>query len=217
MFLANGQVVPAKLHPIIAAVGKQLTVEATGPYGAPHWLRVDMFGQTIYRNMPSRYDGPVGRVTLFAVYHDCCRKSKKPEPYHGCHAANLFDQHIRDGLVVLSDSDAAQLRRAIKFHTRLDVGKDVDRTPLETLLYDANTLDSFRFGLDVDKVAKKIIEPNALPWDMYQLAAALSGYRGFVVREAWALVETIKKAKAGAVMTDPNGNELHGNDGPAAV
>jgi uncharacterized protein len=109
-----------------------------GIHGAPHWARVQANGL----RLAERTGASRRVVTLFAFLHDARRENDGRDPRHGTRAAALLEQLRADGVVALSDEEAALLAYACRHHS--DGLLDADVT-VQTC-WDADRLDLGRVG-----------------------------------------------------------------------
>ena len=106
-------------------------------HGLNHWQRVEKFGLMIADT--NNADKKV--VSLFAYLHDARRLNDFDDVDHGLRAAQLLDELIDAGLIILDNKQYQQLRLALACHN-LDNAKSNDQTVLTC--WDADRLDLWR-------------------------------------------------------------------------
>ena len=116
-------------------------MENNGNHGYDHWLRVLLNGRLLCKHNTAN----IRVVELFALLHDSKRKSEGEDAYHGERAA-IFAESLRGTWFSISDQEMRLLQDACILHSEGLKDKDVT---LQTC-WDANRLDHFRFGAEVD-------------------------------------------------------------------
>jgi uncharacterized protein len=128
------------LKPILAAIGRQYSLQPDGLHGLSHWGRVLENGLLLAETTGA--DKTV--VTLFAVFHDACRRNEGIDPGHGQRGAELASQLISvsqpEGV---TPEQLALLEDACRLHTKGLRQADIT---LQTC-WDADRLDLARAGI----------------------------------------------------------------------
>jgi uncharacterized protein len=127
---------------LLAVLRERFTLDWRGIHGAPHWARVWRNGLVL----ADRTGASRRVVSLFAFLHDSCRWSDDRDPQHGSRAALLIERLRDDGLVSVSDEEAALLGFACRHHNDGLVEADVT---VQTC-WDADRLDLGRVGTRPD-------------------------------------------------------------------
>jgi uncharacterized protein len=109
-----------------------------GKHGLSHWARVLETGHLLADEMGANRDV----VTLFAVFHDCRRRSEGRDSGHGTRAADVA-MALRPDHIDLSDQDFGLLTTACAHHT--DGKTEADITV--QCCWDADRLDLGRIGI----------------------------------------------------------------------
>jgi uncharacterized protein len=126
------------LGDLIASIRRQYRLSWTGVHGVAHWARVLENG---LRLAPVTGADPEV-VTLFALFHDACRRNDHIDPRHGARgaalAASLLGEHF-DG----RPHQLHLLLQACALHT--EGGTEADATV--ATCWDADRLDLLRVGI----------------------------------------------------------------------
>ena len=122
-------------------VAKQFDLDHNGNHGYDHWLRVVLNGRLLCKHNGAN----IKVVELFALLHDSKRESEGKDTSHGERAA-IFAESLRGTWFSISDQEMRLLQDACILHS--EGFKDKDAT-LQTC-WDADRLDHFRFGTEVD-------------------------------------------------------------------
>jgi uncharacterized protein len=107
-------------------------------HGVSHWKRVENNFLLLAKDVQA--DVTVGR--LFAVLHDCCRRSDGRDREHGLRAAMLIRQWYGNQ-IMLEQEQVDKLVYAVENHTFGDVSDD----PTVAACWDADRLDLGRVGI----------------------------------------------------------------------
>lgn len=128
------------LEPVLAAIGQQYVLHPEGLHGLSHWGRVLENGLRL-----SQSNGAdIAVVTLFAVFHDACRRNEGIDPGHGERGAELASQLFTTRAPVgLTQKQLELLDEACRLHT--NGYRDADIT-VQTC-WDADRLDLARAGI----------------------------------------------------------------------
>lgn len=129
------------LKPLLSAIASQYQLEPDGPHGLAHWGRVLENGLALAD--AAGVDHTV--ITLFAIFHDACRRNDQRDPGHGRRGAELAGELLQ-GTGMLSPSELDLLQRACREHT-------AGRTEAEIVIqacWDADRLDLARVGIQPD-------------------------------------------------------------------
>lgn len=128
------------LEPILAAIGQQYLLHPKGLHGLSHWGRVLENGLRLAETTGA--DTKV--VTLFAVFHDACRRNEGIDPGHGergaALASHFFSARRHDNL---TSKQLALLDEACRLHTAGLCETDIT---VQTC-WDADRLDLARAGI----------------------------------------------------------------------
>ncbi len=123
---------------LLARLRGRFALDWRGIHGAPHWARVRANGLRLAEST-----GASRRVvSLFAFLHDSCRLEDGRDPRHGQRAAAVVERLRGEGLVCVSDEEAALLVVACRHHSD---GR-VDAEPTVQTCWDADRLDLGRVG-----------------------------------------------------------------------
>ena len=117
-------------------------LELQGIHGVSHWQRVQENGMRLARRNGVNRDV----VELFALLHDCCRKSDGRDTEHGPRAAD-FVRSLIGTQIQGEQQELEQLLIAIRDHTMIIHTADVT---IGTC-WDADRLDIGRIGMKPDK------------------------------------------------------------------
>ncbi|MBM3188140.1 MAG: hypothetical protein FJZ90_05395 [Chloroflexi bacterium] len=109
-----------------------------GLHGPAHWARVERNGLYIAERAGVNRDV----VMLFALFHDCMRRSDGRDPEHGLRSAE-YARSVRDLLDGLSGADLDRLCYACQWHTHQRHHDD----PTIGACWDADRLDIERAGI----------------------------------------------------------------------
>jgi uncharacterized protein len=120
-------------------------LDPNGIHGVSHWARVEAFGRRVAEENGA--DQLV--VSLFALFHDSCRRSEGWDPEHGPRGAVLARELLRESDRI-SPVQMVQLQRACELHTYGTPHSDSDITVLTC--WDADRLDLRRVGVIPDPV-----------------------------------------------------------------
>lgn len=123
---------------LMRAIFGQYRLSWMGVHGLAHWARVLDNGLRVAEG--SGADEHV--VTLFAVFHDACRRNDNHDPEHGPRAAQLFSD-LRHLAPEVSERQASLLVEACREHTNGAVHAD----PTIGACWDADRLDLARVGI----------------------------------------------------------------------
>lgn len=114
------------------------TVNLHSIHGPTHWARVERNGLFLASSVGANQH----IVSLFAYFHDCCRRNDGIDPGHGPRAAK-YATSIREMLSGLTDAEVKILVDACDGHTR---GRETDN-PTIAVCWDADRLDLPRVGI----------------------------------------------------------------------
>lgn len=142
------------VHPVITtrlldAVKKQYELDINGLHGITHWQRVEAFALEIAKK--ENLDSPI--FSLFALFHDACRKSESIDRDHGKRAVTLIHE-LKEEYLDLSGEDLAYLCEACEGHTS-NIYTD---NPIIGVCWDADRLDLPRANIQTDK---RLLNTNA--------------------------------------------------------
>lgn len=112
-----------------------------GDHGIEHWLRVLYNGRLIAEAVQAN----TKVVELFALLHDCQRRSEYVDPEHGVRAAS-YAESLRGVWFELSDNEMWQLTEALSLHSS---GRTFHHPTIQTC-WDADRLDLARIGSKPD-------------------------------------------------------------------
>lgn len=123
------------------AVMAQYRLDADGIHGLRHWQRVERFASRIAAEEQIQSDV----FSLFALFHDACRRNDGRDPFHGPRGAELVRQfHGTYFNLPLAELD--RLCEACEGHTRETHHDD----PIISICWDADRLDLTRIGIQPD-------------------------------------------------------------------
>jgi uncharacterized protein len=131
------------LQTLFPSVLEGYRLDVRGIHGVAHWARVEAFGTRVAEETGA--DRLV--VSLFALFHDCCRRSEGRDPEHGPRGAELAGK-LLNGFGWVSPLQIDQLQRACRLHTYGTPGTETDITVLTC--WDADRLDLARVGVMPD-------------------------------------------------------------------
>jgi uncharacterized protein len=111
-------------------------------HGPEHWYRVFDNGMRICERTGA--DRTV--VSLFAIFHDCCRVSDFVDGKHGIMAAKFVTHLINKNVIKISKTQKIELLCALRLHDDGSMSSD------ETIgaCFDADRLDIGRTGQSID-------------------------------------------------------------------
>lgn len=128
------------LEPVLSAIGQQYILQPAGLHGLSHWGRVLENGL----HLAATTGADVTVVTLFAVFHDACRRNEGIDPGHGERGAQLAAQVLSISEVEGVTSDQLTLlEEACRLHT---MGLRQADITVQTC-WDADRLDLARAGI----------------------------------------------------------------------
>jgi uncharacterized protein len=119
---------------LLALAKLQFKLADDSVHGIDHWLEVLKNGLNIIKT--NNADETV--VTLFAIFHDCCRNTEKNDYEHGLRAWNYIESLNFD----LTDEQKQLLKEAIINHNLNIISSD----PTIGACWDADRLDLPRVG-----------------------------------------------------------------------
>ena len=114
----------------------QFKLNINGVHGLEHWLTVMKTGQEIAKTNGGDYSV----VTLFGIFHDCCRLTDQKDPEHGVRAA----QYVKLLEIDLSTHQREILDHALSGHNIKDI---ISNDPTIGACWDADKLDLTRVGI----------------------------------------------------------------------
>jgi uncharacterized protein len=119
----SAQMTPKQLLAVIRAVQERATDTARRSelHGERHWRDVARIVIAMHERRGS-FDRTVG--LLFAILHDSRRKTDGPDPKHGERAAALARRLRTEGVLTLSDAQAALLDKALVDHDKGTISGD---------------------------------------------------------------------------------------------
>ncbi len=118
---------------------KNYRLDLESIHGLSHWVRVLRNG--LYIAAQENADAAV--VKLFAVFHDCRRKTENYDEAHGAESAAAAREMLESGLYHLETDQLSKLYYACKYHTDGKVTSD----PTVGACWDADRLDLPRVGI----------------------------------------------------------------------
>jgi uncharacterized protein len=130
---------------LLPTIVAEYRLDPNGIHGVSHWARVEVFGLRLAEETGA--DQFV--VSLFALFHDSCRRSEGRDPGHGPRGAVLAGELLRQ-CDQISPLQMDQLRRACELHTYGTPRSVTDITVLTC--WDADRLDLRRVGVTPDPV-----------------------------------------------------------------
>lgn len=129
---------PQRIREILRAIHDQYLLSWSGIHGITHWARVLENGLSIADETGA--DREV--VTLFALFHDACRRNDHRDPGHGTRGAE-FAASLQGRLFHIDSGQLALLIEACTLHTRGGTMAD----PTVMTCWDADRLDLLRAGI----------------------------------------------------------------------
>jgi len=130
---------PERIRTVLLAVQDQYLLCWTGIHGIGHWGRVLETGLRLATETGA--DREV--VTLFALFHDACRRNDARDPGHGSRGATLAAP-LQGTLFDINTRQLELLLEACTLHTRGITEAD----PTVMTCWDADRLDLLRVGID---------------------------------------------------------------------
>lgn len=121
-------------------LAKEYTLGPDSLHGPQHWKRVEAYG--LY--LAERTGADSSLVSLFAIFHDCCRLNEHHDPGHGLRGAEKARE--LEASLGLNEDQLETLFQACAGHT--DMVFSHDRT-IGTC-WDADRLDLDRVDMDID-------------------------------------------------------------------
>ena len=130
---------PVPIQRILRAIREQYVLEWTGLHGVGHWARVLENGLRLAEATGA--DREV--VTLFALFHDACRRNDSHDPGHGGRGGSLAAS-LEGTLFELGSHRLDLLVDACTRHTR----GGIDADPTVQTCWDADRLDLLRAWIE---------------------------------------------------------------------
>ena len=143
---------------LIAAILDRYELPLGGVHGPRHWGRVLANGLRLARDTGADRDV----VSLFAVFHDACRRNEGRDPGHGGRGADLAAD-LHGDLYELEDARLELLVTACAGHT--DGGTEAE--PTVQTCWDADRLDLGRVAITPDPrrlCTAAAREPGIIAW-----------------------------------------------------
>ncbi|MCE2792454.1 MAG: hypothetical protein ACK493_03915 [Planctomycetota bacterium] len=126
---------------ILQVILRQYQLPPKGDHGVEHWARVWTNGHVV----GEKTGADLEVVSLFALFHDACRRNEYRDPGHGQRGGELAHQ-LRGKHVHLDDQRFELLYEACRLHTDgLTIGD-----PTLLACWDADRLDLGRVGITPD-------------------------------------------------------------------
>jgi uncharacterized protein len=170
-----------EMHPfarmLLPKILSEYRLAPDGIHGVSHWGRVETFGRRVAEETGA--DQLV--VSLFALFHDSCRRSEGRDPEHGPRGAILARKLLK-GYEQISPVQVDQLQRACELHTYGTPHSDTDITVLTC--WDADRLDLARVGVTPDPLQLCTVPARSDELISWAMELTLSGWnpweeRGF--------------------------------------
>ena len=164
------------LKDFLPVIASQYRLDPTHAHGLSHWGRVLENGF----KLAEREGGDPAVISLFAIFHDACRRNQSWDPGHGNRGANLALSLLSNHPLV----DAHQLQilvSACRGHTD---GKTQADTTIQ-VCWDADRLDLARVGIMPQP--NKLCTPTAMESSTLEWAnrRALSDFSPEFVQQEW--------------------------------
>ena len=126
------------LHPLLAQIASQYLLDPNGAHGLSHWARVLENGL----RLAEIEGGDTTVISLFAIFHDACRRNQSLDPGHGTRGAELAGKLLQDYPGV-STSQTQLLQNACRKHTD---GKTRAELTIQ-ICWDSDRLDLARVNI----------------------------------------------------------------------
>ncbi len=127
-------------------VKKDFKIDYYGDHGIKHWRRV--YANT--QRLAKHYNIESEVFELFALLHDSKRHDEYEDRHHGVRAAGFVQKLLRDGVIILDETDEQRLIYACANHTKSDKDNPLFDDLIVQICFDSDRLDIGRVGYDVD-------------------------------------------------------------------
>jgi uncharacterized protein len=138
------------LTPLLKEIAKQYQLDPNDTHGLSHWARVLENGL----KLADEEGGDKTVITLFAIFHDACRRNQSLDPGHGARGAALAEKILSEHTLV-STTQLVLLSEACRDHTDGQTAADLT----VQICWDADRLDLARAGIMPDPV--RLCTPTA--------------------------------------------------------
>jgi uncharacterized protein len=134
---------PHTLQPVFQAAMDRFGLGEISQHGPGHWLKVYRNATLVAEQTPG---ADLAVCELFALLHDCERRSEGTDPQHGPRAAAFAGELHVEGTLTISRQQLALLQKAVSLHAFGQVSDD----PTIGVCWDADRLDLPRVGIGID-------------------------------------------------------------------